>query len=137
MSVFGWLLRVIAIVFNVVLGLFLLGVGAMGWLTGEDLRFDLIPAVKGESLVRTLIGMGLFALLSVLLALSGGKLGSVLMLLWNLLVVSLLVYAGAWSSYRFDGMEHFQKGLLLLGAALLALWGSWIQLRRPRRPKDV
>jgi hypothetical protein len=109
----------------------------MGWLTAEEVRFDLIPAVKGEGLVYTLIGTGLFALLSVLLALSAGKLGSVPMLLWNLLVVSLLVYAGAWSSYRFDGMEHFQNGLMVLGLALLALWGSWIQLRRPRRPKNA
>ena len=124
------LLRVFAFLFNLLLGLFLLGVGVMGYATGEEVRFDLIPGVEGETLIYVLIGSGLYALLAVLLGLGTGRFGGVLMLLWNLLVVSLLIYALARSSYRFRGMEHFETSVIVFLISLLALWGSWAHFRR-------
>ncbi len=133
MRLVSGLLRIFAFLFNLLLGLFLLAVGLMGYATGEEVRFDLIPGVEGETLLYVLIASGLYALLAVLLALGTGPFGGVLMLLWNLLVVSLLICALARSSYRFEGMEHLQTGVVVFLICFLALLGSWANLRRRRR----
>lgn len=125
------ILRLISFAFNLILGLFLLGVGLIGWASGEQIRLDVVPGVEGEAMAYALIGAALYALLSVLLAARRGKAGRTFMLLWNLLVVSLLVCAFFRSSYKFDGLDHFWNGVILFAVSLLALWGSWAHFRSP------
>ena len=125
-----WLLRLFAIVFNLGVALFLLGVGFIGWLEGHDVNFDLVPGVEPENMALTLIGLALFALLAVVLNLKRSKPARMLMLLWNLLVSSLLVCAFVRPSYRFDGMEHLHQGLIFFLISLVALWGSWTAIKQ-------
>jgi hypothetical protein len=131
------ILRLFAIIFNLAAGFFLIGIGFLGSLTGEDIHFPLVPSVEGEALKWTLMGLGLFAIGSTLLALTRSTFLRFLMVLWNLLVVGLLVCAATRSSYRFEGEEHFRQGLILFGASLLALWGAWAQMKAARRPAAV
>jgi len=123
------LLRLLAIVFNLVVGFFLFGVGFIGSLTSEDLHFPLIPGVEGEALTWALMGLGLFALAATVLSLARIKIIRFLMVLWNLLVVGLLICALTRSSYRFDGMEDFRNGMIFSAVAVLALWGAWAQMK--------
>ena len=129
-----WLLRLFAIVFNLGVALFLLGVGFIGWLEGHDVNFDLVPGVEPENMALTLIGLALFALLAVALSLKRSKLARMPMLLWNLLVSSLLVCAFARPSYKFDGMEHLHHGLILFLISLIALYGSWTAMKQAFQP---
>jgi hypothetical protein len=137
MSILRGLLRLLAFVFNIAAGLFLSGVGLIGSLTGEDVHFPLIPSVTGETLKWTLIGLGLFALGSTVLALIRSKAARFLMVLWNLLVVGLMICAVTRSSYRFAGMEHFRLGAIVFAVGLLALWGAWAQMKAAGRPVEM
>jgi hypothetical protein len=123
------LLQLLAFVFNIVVGFFLLGVGFVGSLAGEDLNFPLIPVVEGDALTWTLMGLGLFALAATFLALFRVKLVRLLMVLWNLTVVALLICALTRSTYRFDGPEHFRNGMIFFAVSLLALWGAWAHMK--------
>ena len=67
------ILRLIAIVFNLAVALFLLGVGFIGWIEGQDVNFDLVPGVEPENMAVTLIGLGIFALLATALSLKRSK----------------------------------------------------------------
>ncbi len=125
-----WILRLIAIVFNLAVALFLLGVGFIGWVEGQDVHFDLVPGVEPENMALALIGLGVFGLLSIALSRTRSKSARMLMLLWNLLVSGLLVYAFCGPSYKFDGMEHLHHGLILFLISLIALWGSWMTVKR-------
>ena len=124
------LLHLIAIVFNLAVALFLLGIGFIGWLEGHDVNFDLVPAVEPENMALTLVGLALFALLAVALSLKRSKLARTLMLLWNLLVSGLLIYAFAGPYYKFDGMEHLHQGIILFLVSLIALYGSWTAIKQ-------
>ena len=124
-------LRLIAFAFNLVLGLFLLSVGFLGWSSGQDVYLEVIPLVEGDALIYTLVGSGLFALLATGFALRS-RAGAFLMLVWNALVVSILVCAFTRSSYTFAGMGHFTNGVYLFALSLLALWGGWMNFRAAR-----
>jgi hypothetical protein len=130
------LLRLLAFAFNIAVGVFLLGVGFIASLTGENIHFPLVPGVEGETLKWTLIGLGLFALTSTFLSLVPSKAVRSLMVLWNLLVIGLLICAVARSSYRFESEEHLHNGLVFSAVALLALWGAWAQMKSAQR-KDA
>lgn len=137
LGLLGGLLRLLAFAFNIAAGFFLLGIGAIGALTGEEIHFPLLPGVEGETLKWTLMGLGLFALLATFLALMSSKPVRLLMVLWNLLVVGLLISAAVRSSYRFAGVEHLHFGVILLLVSLLALWGAWAQMKRARHAADA
>lgn len=127
------LLRAIAVLFNLALGVFLLGVGLIGWSSGEEVRMGVIPGLEGETVATALVIGSLLALAATLLSLTGNSFARALMLLWNVLVVGLLVSAFFRSSYRFEGEEHFYNGLKLFGVAFLAMIGAWWHLRARRQ----
>ena len=86
MRLVRWILRLIAVVFNLAVAVFLLGVGFIGLIEGQDVHFDLVPEIEPENMAMTLIGLGVFGLFSIALSRSGSKAARMLMLLWNLLV---------------------------------------------------
>ena len=129
MSVLRLLFRIVTVLFNLALGLFVLLVGLFAFFTGEELHFEVVPALEGEALVWTLIGGGLLALIGTGLALGRVRIGALLMLVWNTAVSSILICAFTRSSYHFDGVEHLTSGIYLFLVSLAALWGSWIQFR--------
>jgi hypothetical protein len=127
-------LIVFAYIFVLIMAVFVLGVGFMGWLTGEAVQFKLIPVLEGPTLVNTLLGLGIFGLLALLLAWRGGKLMRLPMVLCNVVILSLLVSALARSSYRFDGIDDFWNLVYITLFSILALAGSWMHLRRAGAP---
>ena len=129
MNAVRFLFRLISYLFSLFAGLFLFGVGVIGWVAGEELHFELLPGVEPESMAVTLVGVGAFALLSLILAVRGGALGRRLLFVWNLLVFALLVCALTRPSYRFEGLEHFQQGAVLFVISMAALAGSWSAMR--------
>ena len=127
-------LVVFAYIFDLIIALFILGVGFMGSLTGEEVHFKLIPVLEGPTLVNTMLGLGIFGLLALLLASRGGKLMRVPMILWNVVILSLLVCAFTRASYRFDGIDDFWNLVYITLLSILALAGSWMHLRRVGAP---
>ena len=128
------ILIVFAYLFVLIIAVFVLGVGFMGWLTEEAVHFKLIPVLEGPALVNTLLGLGIFGLLALVLAWRGGKLMRLPMVLCNLVILSLLICAFTRSSYRFDGIDDFWNLVYVTLLSILALAGSWIHLRRAGTP---
>ena len=129
MSAVRLLFRLISYLFSLLAGLFLFGIGFIGWATSEEIHFELAPGVEPEWMSVTLMGVGAFALFSLILTLRGGTLGRRMLFAWNLLVFALLLCALTRPSYRFEGMEHFQQGAILFAVSLAALAGSWSGMR--------
>lgn len=123
------LFRLISYLFTLCAGLFLFGIGFIGWTTGQEIHFELVPGVEPESMGVTLMSVGAFALLSLILTPRRRALGRRMLFAWNLLVFALLLCALTRPSYRFEGMEQFQQGALLFVVSLAALAGSWSAMR--------
>ena len=83
----------ISYLFTLFAGLFLFGVGFIGWTTGQEIHFELVPGVEPESMGVTLMSVGAFALLSLILTPRRGALGRRMLFAWNLLVFALLLCA--------------------------------------------
>lgn len=124
MIVLGRILGYLSILTNLLLGLFLLGIGLLGALEGAALKIDLLP-VAPESMSTVLMFAGLFAVVAVVLALRSGRAARSLLVLWSLLVSGVLVAAFFRPSYRFDGEEHFRTGVWVFLGSLLLLIGSY------------
>ena len=124
--------RLLAVVFTLIVSLFLLGVGLLAMGNADTLRFDVVPLLTGEALALFLTGMGILGLGALILLFRLKSLASWLLIVWNLAVVSILLCAVTRPSYRFDGMDHFENGVFLFLLALAALLGSWFQLRAAR-----
>ena len=128
-------LRLISYLFTLAVGLFLFGVGLVGSVAGEELHFELVPGVEPEWMAMVLTGIGAFSLIALILLISGpGNSGGRLLFFWNLLVCALLLCAFTRPSYRFDGPEHFEQGVVLFLVSVVALVGSWSAARTPGRP---
>ena len=125
-------LRLLALLFTLILSLFLLGIGAVALGSGETLHFDVVPLLEGEPLAQALLAMGVLGLIALILLLRLKAAASWLLLLWNLGVISVLICAVTRSSYRFNGMEHFTNGVYLFLLSFAALVGSWFQVRAAR-----
>ncbi len=130
MSVLAALLRIFGYLFHLMLSGFLLGISSLAALGGQhNLRLEMLPWV-GEDLTWWLIALGLFGLLSVILAVFG-KL-RILFTVWSAAALVLIVRGYFFSPYTFSGPEEFKfAGLLALGA-LLAFLGSLTQFRRAK-----
>lgn len=127
------LLRAFAVLFNLALGVFLLGVGLIGWSSGEEIRLEVIPGIEGETVATALVICALLALAATVFSLTGNRFARLIMLLWNVLVVVVLASAFFRASYRFSGEEHFYDGLKFFAIAFVAMIGAWMHLRGRRR----
>ena len=129
MGVIKALLRVYSYIFGGLLALFLLAVSSMALTNGTPLNFAFLPW-NGPSLTYWLLGLALFGLLTLLLAM-GGKLRA-LFFFWSL-VVFLLLFKGLFVSfYSFSGPISFQGAVRLTVGSLLAMLGSFPWSRQPQ-----
>ncbi len=128
--------RLLAVLFTLLLSLFLVGVGALALWTGETLHFDVVPLLEGDALGQALMGMGLLGLIALILLFRLRRPASWLLLLWNLGILSILICALTRSSYRFAGMDHFLDGVYVSLLALAAVLGSWFEVRAAERRND-
>lgn len=135
MIVLGRILGYLSILTNLLLGLFLVGIGLIGAMEGADMKIDLIPAAP-ESMATLLICAGLFALIAVALALRGGRGARSLLVLWSLAVSGVLLAAFFRASYRFEGEEHFRFGVWVFLASVLLLIGSYKRWKITPAHKD-
>lgn len=123
------LLRFFSYLFHLALGLFLLGVAGLALGTAPNaLRLDMLPWT-GETLTYVVFFGALFALISLVLALTGRV--RFLFFLWSLAVAVLLLRGYFFTGYRFDP-GGFRIGLELLAAAWLAVVGALFVLVQPR-----
>ena len=83
---------------------------------------------------ESLLGIGAFCLIALILLMSGWrKAGRLMLLAWNLLLSGLLLRVLVLPSHRFDGWEHFQQAAAVFLVSIAALAGSWSGMRMSRR----
>ncbi len=130
------LLAYFSIVVNLLLGIFCLGLGLVGLLSGHDeMDITLLPVDAGM-VALVLVCSGMVALAGVLMAFGRRGGPRSLMLLWSIVVVATLVAAFFRGSHKFAGMEGFQMYGILLAISLLSLVGSWLHFRRACRRNE-
>lgn len=130
MGVIKALLRIFSYIFGGLLALFLLGVSSVALANGTPPNLAFLPW-SGASLTYWLLGLALFGLLTLLLAM-GGKVRA-LFFLWSLVIFVLLFKGLFVSFYAFSGPVSFQVAVRLTVGALVAALGSFPWSREPRR----
>jgi hypothetical protein len=118
-----------------VLALFVIAISSMALANRTPPNFTFLPWT-GATLTYWLLGLALFGLSTLLLAM-GGKMRA-LFFLWSLAVFGLLFKGLFVSFYAFSGPVSFQVGLRLTVGSLLATLGSFPWSResaRVRRPQ--
>jgi len=124
------LLRIFSYIFGGLLALFLLGVSSVALANGTPPNLAFLPW-SGASLTYWLLGLALFGLLTLLLAM-GGKVRA-LFFLWSLVIFVLLFKGLFVSFYAFSGPVSLQVAVRLTVGALVAALGSFPWSREPRR----
>ena len=122
MGVIKALLRIFSYVFGGLLALFLLGVSSVALANGTPPNFVFLPW-SGASLTYWLLGLALFGLLTLLLAM-GGKVRA-LFFLWSLVIFVLLFKGLFVSFYSFSGPVSLKAAVWLTVGALLGTLGSF------------
>jgi hypothetical protein len=123
----GLLLRLFAYLFELVLSLFLLGVGIIAWVSeGTDLNLAMLPW-EGATLRRMLPILGVVGIACVLLAQSRLRW---IFPIWCLFVLIMMIRGFFLSSYSFAGANQFQFVVWLTAGGLIAFLGSLGVLRR-------
>ena len=126
----------IGAVANLLLGLYLCAVGALGLVVGGDMFFPLVP-VSPENAAVALLVLGAFAVVASVLAISDGRLKRIPQLVWAAVLFVGLTAAVFRGDYRFDGMESFKThGWMLLGSFVL-LCASWVRFKTPSRKRSL
>jgi len=116
------LLRAYSFLFLLPITLFFLAIGSFSVIEGTyDLNLDMLPW-SGPSLTYWILGLSLFGLLSMVLALR--KSARLLFVLFALAVFVLAMYATFLSPHRFDGFGAFQWALAFCAGALGAFFGA-------------
>lgn len=119
---------------NFLLGLYICGLGILGLIVGGEMFVPLVP-VSPDNAAVALLGIGLFAVVASLVAVTGGKSLRIPLLLWSAALCIALVAAVFRGDYRFDGIESFRThGIMLLGSLVL-FYASWVRFKTPpKRP---
>jgi len=127
----GLILRVYSFTFHILLIIFLLAVSSLAWSSGLPLNLEMLPQL-GMQLTYWVFGAGVAGLLILILACK--KILPVLFVLWTAAVLVLLVRGFFFSRYNFGpGGGSLSLALTLILGALVAVWGSWLQLRHAGR----
>lgn len=132
MKLLRWPLALAAIVANLAVGAFLLGVGYIGLSEGSDLEFPWVPWTDPADMALRMVILGLIAIVVSLLALRLTAF-RYLMLLWNLGVVVAVVHAFLDSSFKFDGHDGLWNWIYIFLLSLIALIGAIALLRKPKK----
>jgi hypothetical protein len=121
------LLRFYSYLFSLVFGLFVAGIAVVLLITGaKNYRFDMVPWVKGETVLYVLLGVGLVGALSAVLALLGKW--KPLLVVFTFASFALLVYGFFVSPvYRFYSADQAKSVAWLSFAALGAFFGALMQ----------
>jgi len=126
-KLFAMLLRFYSYLFSLIFGLFIAGIALVLLVTGaKNYRFDMVPWVKGETVLYVLLGAGLAGALAAVLALLGKW--KPLLVVFTLASFALLVYGFFVSPvYRFYSADQAKSVAWLSLAALCAFIGALMQ----------
>jgi hypothetical protein len=121
------LLRFFSYLFSLVFGLFVAGISAVLLISGAtNYRFDMVPWLKGGTVLYVLLGAGLTGVLAAVLALAGKW--KPLLVIFTFVCFALLVYGFFVSPvYRFYSADQAKSVAWLAFAALGAFAGSLMQ----------
>ncbi len=123
------LLRIYSILFQLVLSLFLTGVGLVTALSGRNnLQLGMLPW-EGAKLTYGVLGLGLGGLLVTALAVLGRA--KILFPIWCAVIFALMFRGFFLSSFMFTGPAEFGGAIALTLGALGALLSSWTLLQGP------
>src|SRR4051794_37022615 len=99
--------------------------------SSHTLKLDMLPW-KGKQLTYWLLSVGLWGLLSVLLAATGRL--RVLFLVYAVAMFGLMLRGYFLTGYGFSGKDEFRFAIWLTGGALLAILGALLRSSR-RKPR--
>ncbi len=126
MTILSGVLRYFSFLYHVVLALFLLGLGAVGLLTGKhNLQLDVVPW-GGMILTFSLLVTALAGLVAVGLAYRGRA--RWLFFAYSLIILLVMVKGFIFSGYSF-AKGGLSTALLLIFGALIATYYGWLQWR--------
>jgi hypothetical protein len=125
-------LKFYSILFSLIVGLFLTGLGILSLITNaQNMKMEMLPFWKGETLWYGLLGLGLIGVLSALLA--ALKKAKMLLVLFTLAGFGLVMYGYFLSPvYRFSGAEEAKGALYFAFGMLGAFFGSLYQFEKSR-----
>ncbi len=129
MTVFGFVLRVYSYLFNLILCLFLLGVGLIASASHTIPKLGMLPFTD-ENMNRGVITLAIVGLVCTLLAATG--IFRYLFPIWTAVVLFLMVKGFIFSHYTFANEAGFKVALWLTFGALVAFLGSLWVLKRKR-----
>jgi hypothetical protein len=129
LTVFGFVLRLYSYLFNIILCLFLLGVGLIANASHTVPKFGMLPFTD-ENMNRGVITLAIIGLVCTLLAATG--IFKYLFPVWTAVVLFLMVKGFIFSHYTFANEGAFKVAMwLTLGALFAFVGGLWV-LRRKR-----
>ncbi len=129
MTVFGFLLRLYSYLFNLILCLFLLGVGLIANASHTIPKFGMLPFAD-ENMNRGVITLAIVGLVCTLLAATG--IFRYLFPIWTAIVLFLMVKGFIFSHYTFANEAAFKVAMWLTFGALLAFVGGLWALKKKR-----
>ncbi len=129
MTVFGFVLRLYSYLFNIILCLFLLGVGLIANASHTVPKFGMLPFTD-ENMNRGVITLAIIGLVCTLLAATG--IFKYLFPVWTAVVLFLMVKGFIFSHYTFANEGAFKVAMWLTLGALFAFFGGLWVLRRKR-----
>ena len=129
MTVFGVLLRLYSYVFNLILCLFLLGVGLVASASHTVPKLGMLPFTD-ENMNLGIVTLAVVGLVCTLLAATG--IFRYLFPIWTAIVLLLMLKGFIFSHYTFSGEAPFRTALWLTFGALVAfIGGLWVL--KPKR----
>jgi hypothetical protein len=124
LTIFGVLLRVYSYLFNLILCLFLLGVGLIASASHTIPKLGMLP-FDDDTMIRGILTLAIVGLVCTLLAATG--LFKYLFPIWTAIVLGLMLKGFIFSHYTFGGEAAFKVALwLTLGALVAFLGGLWV-----------
>ncbi len=137
MRLLALVVRFVAFAFNLVLCLALFFLALLVMPSGKhNIQLPAVP-LTGSRLTYTLLIASICGFVAMALALRKGRAARFPMLLWNLLILALFVSAPFRGQLSFQGRDQLTMALYVLLASLIALCGSWLQWRAPKRSKRM
>ena len=129
MTVFGFVLRLYSYLFNLILCLFLLGVGLIANASHTVPKFGMLPFTD-ENMNRGVLTLAIVGLICTLLAATG--IFKYLFPVWTAVVLFLMVKGFIFSHYTFASESAFKGALWLIFGALVAFLGGLWALKKKR-----
>ncbi len=130
MRLLNGLLKLYAYIFHLALSAFLFGIAILASSSHQALHMEMLPFDQDRLISRVSL-LSLIGFICIFLA--AVRIFEFVFPLWSLTVVILLIWGFFFTPYTFQGTAGLEWALLLVMAALCALYGSILVLLPQRR----